>query len=73
MNAGHKRPRAALRVCPICGSDSGERRSEESTAQEKHCVVCTTCGARTFIYRSMGAASRAWNEGRMAQTKWPRT
>lgn len=51
MNAGHKRPRRSLGLCPVCGSDSGERRSDESTAQEKHCIVCTTCGARTFIYR----------------------
>ena len=72
MNAGHKRPRRKLNCCPVCGSDSGERRSDESTAREKHCVVCTTCGARTFIYRTMSAAARAWNEGRMAKTELQR-
>lgn len=73
MNAGHKRPRRSLGLCPICGSDSGERRSDEDMARERHCIVCATCGARTFIYRTMGAATRAWNDGRTAQTKWPKS
>lgn len=72
MNAGHRPPRRKLNCCPRCGSDSGERRSDEDMSRERHCVVCTTCGARTFIYRTMSAAARAWNEGRMAQTKWTR-
>lgn len=35
MNAGHKRPRRSLGLCPVCGSDSGERRCNEGMERRK--------------------------------------
>lgn len=66
MTRGNVRPRRKLGLCPRCNSDSGERR--RAAEKESYCVLCTTCGARTEFYPSPGAATRAWNEGRME--KW---
>lgn len=62
MTRGNVRPRRKLELCPNCNSDSGERRRVAD--KEIYCVVCSTCGARTRYYGSMGAATRAWGEGR---------
>lgn len=61
MTRGNARPRRKLNLCPACNSDSGERRC--AIDKEIYCVICTTCGARTRYYGSMGVATRAWDEG----------
>lgn len=62
MNAGGKKERLELPLCPVCGTDSGER-VQSTDAPFKHYVRCTTCGAITAGYAQQSNATKAWQRG----------
>lgn len=52
-----------LKLCPICGMDSGVRDLVRKGSQEWALVRCQQCKAETKRYDYFPAATRAWNRG----------
>lgn len=69
MNAGNRKPRRPLAVCPKCGMDSGERKCTVNLP-ERFFVRCGSCGYIVGGNDNPYGASAAWN--RESKARWNR-
>ena len=58
-----------LKLCPVCGMDSGVRKVTVKTP-ERFFVVCEACGYKTRPHNSQSAATKDWNNERKTGTDW---
>lgn len=68
MNAGGRKEKAALALCPVCGLDSGER-VQDTAPPFLYRVRCTSCGAVTKGYGAKHGATLAWKHGNVTQNE----
>ena len=62
MSRTDRHDRCPLSLCPVCGTDSGER-VQSTDAPFKHYVRCGFCGAKTGGYARQNSATKAWQRG----------